>query len=70
MINDEIRQGICSATVDTTFSDLKKFQGKHDRQNDMWPLSNQAGKIYATAKTYKIASLEDITKQNLRFFVQ
>lgn len=26
MIDDEIRQGICSATVDTTFSDLKKFQ--------------------------------------------
>ena len=59
MIDDGIRQGIYSPTVDATLSDLKKFQdflrrnfkGKYDRYEDMRPRSNQFGKIYATAKT-------------------
>ena len=33
----------------------------------MKPISNQPGKIYATAKTHKFDSLENITIQNLKF---
>ena len=33
----------------------------------MRPISNQPGKIYATAKTHKFDSLENITIQNLKF---
>ena len=58
MIDDRIRKGIWTQTVDTTLSDLKKFhnflhwnfKGKHGRYRDMRPVSNQPGKIYATAK--------------------
>ena len=68
MIHDGIRQGIYSPTVDATLSDLKKFQdflrrnfkGKYDRYEDMRPRSNQFGKIYATAKTHKFDSLENM----------
>ena len=75
MIDDGIRQGIYSPLVDTNLSDLKKFQdflcrnfnGKLDRYEDMRPISNQPGKIYATAKTHKFDSLENITIQNLKF---
>ena len=60
MIDDGISQGIYSSTVDTTLSDLKKFQdflrrnfkGKYDRYEDMRSISNQPGKIYATLKNY------------------
>ena len=69
MTDDGIRQGIYSPTVDTTLSNLKKFQdflhrnfkGKCDRYDDMRPISNQPGKIYATAKTHKFDLLENIT---------
>ena len=75
MIDDGISQGIYYPTVDTTLSDLKKFQdfvhpnikGKYDRYEDMRSISNQPGKIYATAKTHKFDSLENITIQNLKF---
>ena len=75
LIDGGIRQGIYYATVDTTLSDLKKFQdilrrnfnGKYNRYEDMRPVSNQPGKIYATAKTHKFYSLKDITIQNLKF---
>ena len=69
MIDDGIREGTNSPTVDTHLSDLKKFQDficqnfkrKYDRYEDMRPVSNQPGKIYATAKTHKFDSLEGIT---------
>ena len=75
MIDDGIRQGIYSPTVDTTLSDLKKFydflcqniKGKYDKHEDMRPISNQPGKMYAAAKTHKFDSLESITIQNLKF---
>ena len=75
MIDDGIRQVIYSPTVDTTFSDLKKFHDflsqnfkrKYDRYEDIRPVSNQLGKIYATAKTDKFDSLENIIIENLKF---
>ena len=75
MIDDGISQGIYSSTVDTTLSDLKKFQdflrrnfkGKYDRYEDMRLISNQPGKIYPTVETHKFDSLENITIQNLKF---
>ena len=33
----------------------------------MRPVPDQSGKIYATAKTHKFDSLENITIQNLKF---
>ena len=52
-----------------TFHDFlrQNYKGKYDRCEDMRPISNQSGKIYATAKTHKFDSREDITIQNLRF---
>ena len=69
MIDDGIRQGIYSPTVDTTLSNLKKFQdflhrnfkGKCNRYEAMRPISNLPVKIYATAKTHKFDLLENIT---------
>ena len=66
MIGDGIKQGIYFPTVYTTLSDLKKFQdflrqnfkGKYDRYEDMRPVSNQPGKIYATPKTHKFDPLD------------
>ena len=68
MINDGVRQVIFSPTGDTTLTSLKEFQdflrqnfkGKYDRYEDMRAVSNQPGKIYATAKTHKFDSLVDI----------
>ena len=75
MIDDGISQGIYSPTVDTTLSDLKKFQDfvrrnikdEYDRYEDMRPIPNQPGKFYATAKTHKFDSLDNIAIQNLKF---
>ena len=75
MIDDGIRQGLYSPTVDTNLSDLKTFQsflhqnfkGKYNRYKGMGPISNQPVKIYATAKTHEFDSLENITIQNLKF---
>ena len=33
----------------------------------MRPVSNQPGRLYATAKTYKFNSLDEITVENLKF---
>ena len=71
MIHGGFKQGIYSPTVDTTLSDLKKFQeffiDKYERYEDMRPVTNQPGKIYATTKSHVFDSLEDIKIENLEF---
>ena len=75
MIDEGITNGTYAPTVNTILNDLKKFQdflcrnfkGKFDRYKDMRPISNQPGRLYATAKTHKFSSLDDITIEKLKF---
>ena len=74
MLNDGISQGIYVPTVDTTLRDLKLFQDflcrnfkdKYYKYEEMRPVSHEPGKLYATAKTHKFNSLDDITVDNLQ----
>ena len=54
MINDGIAERKYIKTADNTPKDLKRFQGFH-------PKSNQPGRFFATAKTHKFDSVNDIT---------
>ena len=75
MIDEGITNGTYAPTVDTILNDVKKFQdflrrnfkGKFDRYKDMRPVSNQPGRLYATAKTHKFSSLDEITMEKLKF---
>ena len=74
MIEAGIRKGIYPPAFDNCLSYMQKFQdflhwssnGKYDRFEDMRPVSNQPGKIYAITKTHKFDSLENII-QNHKF---
>ena len=75
MIDEGIKNGIYNPTEDNTLNDLRNFQGflrrnfkdKFTRYEDMRPVSNQPGRIYATAKTHKFNSLDEINIDNLKF---
>ena len=75
MIDDGINNGTYAPTTDSTLSDLKKFQDflrrnfkeKFTHYKDMRPVSSQPSRLYATAKTHKFNSLDEITKENLKF---
>ena len=75
MIYEGIRNGIYTPTEDNTLNDLRKFQDflqrnfndKFARYEDMRPVSNQPGRIYATDKTHRFNSLDDIHVNNLKF---
>ena len=75
MLNDETSKGIYARTEDTTLRDLKlvqdflrrNFKDKYNKNEEMRPVSHEPGKLYATAKTHKFNSLDDITVDNLKF---
>ena len=75
MLNDGISKGIYAPTKDTTLRGLKLFQDflctnfkdKYDKYEEMRPASHEPGKLYATAKTHKFNSLDDINVDNLKF---
>ena len=75
MIDEGITNGTYAPTVDTTLNNLKKFQDflhhnfkdKFDCYKDMRPISNQPGRLYATAETHKFSSLDEITIEKLKF---
>ena len=75
MLNHGISKGICAGTENTTLRDLKLFQDfqrrnfkdKYNKYEEMRPAFHDPGKLYATAKTHKFNSLDDITVDNLRF---
>ena len=75
MLNDGISKGMYARTEDTTLRDLRLFQDflrrhfkdKYDIYEKMIPASHEPGKRYATAKTHKFNSLDDITVDNLKF---
>ena len=73
MINYGIPEGKCIETVDNTHKDLKRFQNflyqnfyKHEQYENMCPKSNQPGRFFATAKTHKFGSINDITLDQLK----
>ena len=68
-----MQQGKYIERIDTTQSDLNHFQDflyKHFKRSEhydqMRPVSNQPGRFFATAKTQKFTSLNDITVENLK----
>ena len=75
MIDEGIKKGIYAPTEDNTLNDLRKFQeflrrnfqDKFARYEDMRPVSDQPGCIYATAKPHKFNSLDEINVDNLKF---
>ena len=75
MLNDGINKGIYAPTEDTIPRDLKSFQDflrrnfkdKYDKYEEMRPALHEPGKLYATTKTHKFNSSDDITVDNLKF---
>ena len=73
MNNEGIAEGKYIETVDNTHKDLKRFQDflyrnlyKHEQYENMCPKSNQPGRFFATAKTHKFDSVNDITLDKLK----
>ena len=74
MFDEGITNGTYAPNEDTTLYGLKKFQDflrrnftdKFDRYKDIKPVSNQPGKLYATAKTHKFSSLDEMTIEKLK----
>ena len=75
MIDEGIKNGYYTPVEDNTLNNLRKFQDllrrnfkyKFARYEDMGPVANQPGRIYATAKTHKFNSLDEINVDNLKF---
>ena len=75
MLNDRISKGIYAPREDTASRALKLFQDflcrnfkdKYNKYEEMRPASHEPEKLYATAKTHKFNSLDDITADNLKF---
>ena len=75
MIDEVIKNGIYTPTEDNTLNNLRKFQDflrrnfidKFERYEDLRPVFNQPERIYATARTHKFNSLDDINVENLKF---
>ena len=72
MIEAGVNEGKYAPADDTILSDLKKFHSflyrnfkKHEKYEDMRPVSSQPGRFFATAKTHKFVSMDDITVDNL-----
>ena len=58
---------------DTIHSDLKRYQDflsrhlrKHEKYNSFYLSSHQPARFFATAKTHKFNSYDEITKENLK----
>ena len=73
MIEDDITEGNYIETSDNTLCDLKRFQVflychlyKHKDYEAMRPRSNRPGRFFATAKTHKIKSIQDIFLESLK----
>ena len=73
MINESIAEAKYTETADNTHKHLKRFQDfiyrnlyKHEQYENMRPKSNQPGGFFATAKTHKFDSVNDITLDQLK----
>ena len=68
MIEASIAEGKYIETTDNTLCDLKRFQDflyfyfyKHKDYEAMHPCANQPGHFFATTKTHKFESIEDVS---------
>ena len=73
LINEGINKGTYIECEDTILSDLKHFKAflynnfsKYEHYKEMRPQSNQAARLYETAKTHKCKTLADINIENLK----
>ena len=73
MISEGISKGKYVETVDSTRKDLKHFQDflyryfyKTKYYDGMRPVSNQPARFFATAKTHKFDTIEDINFKDLK----
>ena len=73
MISEGISNGRYVKTVDSTHKDLKHFQDflyrhfyKTKYYDSMRPVSNQPARFFATAKTHKVDTIEDINVKDLK----
>ena len=73
MIDTGIQDGKYKRTDDATHKNLHNFQTflynnfkTHSLYQKMRPISNQPGRFFATAKTHKFESYDDITKDNIK----
>ena len=68
MVNEDIKNGICKETTDTTLHDLKVFQDflygnckDYKDYKKMRQVSNSPERIYASAKTDKFDDINEIS---------
>ena len=73
LIQDGVDTGKYELTEDSTHRDLHNFQQflyrnfqKHEHYEKMRPISNQPARFFATAKTHKFKSFDDITLEELK----
>ena len=73
MISEGISKGKYTEIVDSTHKDLKHFQGflyrhfyKTKYYDRMRPVSDQPARFFATTKTYKLVTIEDINVKDLK----
>lgn len=73
IIDEGIANGKCIETSDTTHVGLKCFQDFLDRNfkykkyyDNMRPVSNQPAHFFATGKTYKFKTIEEINFDDLK----
>ena len=60
-------EGITNGTYAPTTDFYVAFQRQTTHYKDMGPVSNQPARLYATAKTHKFNSLDEIIVENLKF---
>ena len=72
-INEGNAEGKYIETVENSHKDLERFQDflyrslyKHEQYENMRPKSNQPCRCFATAKTHKFDSVNDITSAQLK----
>ena len=73
LIQEGVAAGKYDHAEDTVHNDLRCFQDflyrnfkKHKHYDEMRPVNNQPGRFFATAKTHKFDSLDDVTLENLK----
>ena len=74
MVKEGIDKGTYTLTQDNTINDLSNFKQflkrnlkRYDKLDDMLPTSNQPARIYASAKTQKFSSVDNVNINDLKF---
>ena len=72
MIEIGVNEGKYAPAEDTILGDLQRFQSflrrnfsKHEKYEDMRPVSSQPGRFFTTAKTHKFYSVEEVSLEEL-----